>query len=399
MDILLISTLYPEPKKYGLMNDTKAVHYFAREWVKMGHRVLVFHPYRNPLHKFISYRCGIKFTNIDGVNIAFGQNQLLIPHKNVPFAFQQEYLANKFLRYIRELFPHFVPDIVSVHFPLCSLPFAETVLRGLNFVGNVAYVYHWTDINLLQKMTLKQREIVIKRLCNDSTRLLYRSYQLKNIANSLGVPKLGGDVVLSGIDSSLIATDSDIKRKWGGKVSDNTIHFVYAGRLIRRKHVDRIIKVLASICKDVNFTFTIIGDGDQRTKLEELVKEYGLCESVRFLGQQTREAVVKSMFDSDVFVMVSENETLGLVYLEAMAQGCIPIGSRGEGIDGIIVSGQNGYLVNPNKENDLRSILLEISNLSYNEKANMARQAYDTARIMTSYNMAKKYINCIQHVQ
>ena len=105
------------------------------------------------------------------------------------------------------------------------------------------------------------------------------------------------------------------------------------------------------------------------------------------------------MFDSDVFVMVSENETLGLVYLEAMAQGCIPIGSRGEGIDGIIVSGQNGYLVNPNKENDLRSILLEISNLSYNEKANMARQAYDTARIMTSYNMAKKYINCIQHVQ
>lgn len=392
MNILLISTLYLEPDEYGIVNDTKAVHYFAREWVKMGHKVVVFHPYRNPLPKFFSFRKGIKSSCIEGVEVVFGQNQLLVPHNFVPSALQQKWLANRFLHYIRISHPDFVPDVVSVHFPLCSLIFAETILKGLNYNGQIAYVFHGSDIRLLQKMDKTQRESVVQRLCKGSTTQLYRSYQLRKTAFALGMPKMGSDVVLSGIDSTLIARVEEIQSKLEYQNSNNSMRIVYAGRLNQQKRVDRIIKALATISKDVSFTFTIIGDGDQRASLQELVKENGLDRVVTFMGLQPREVVVSEMYKSDVFVMVSENETLGLVYLEAMAQGCIPIGSRGEGIDGIIVDGNNGFLVNPQNVMELSSVLLKISQLDNAERMNLAHAAYDTAKSMTSDNMASKYL-------
>ena len=57
---------------------------------------------------------------------------------------------------------------------------------------------------------------------------------------------------------------------------------------------------------------------------------------------------VITLGQSDVFVLPSVNETFGMVYLEAMSQGCIPIGTSGEGIDGIIENGKNGYLCDRN---------------------------------------------------
>lgn len=392
MNILLISTLYPEPEDYGIVNDTKAVHYFAREWVKMGHQVVVFHPYRNPLPKILSYNKGIKSSRIEGVEVVFGQNQLLVPHNFVPYAFQQEWLANRFLRFVKYSLPGFVPDVVSVHFPLCSLIFAETILKGLSVNGQIAYVFHGSDIRLLQKMNKEQRELVVQRLCKGSTTQLYRSYQLRKTACAFGMPKLGSEVVLSGIDNALIASVEDIQSKLEYQESKNILRIVYAGRLNQQKRVDRIIKALSTISNDVSFTFTIIGDGDQRASLQELVKENGLERVVNFMGLQPREFVVSEMYKSDVFVMVSENETLGLVYLEAMAQGCIPVGSQGEGIDGIIVDGMNGFLVNPQSEMELSSVLLKISQMDNAGRASLAQAAYDTAKAMTSTNMASKYL-------
>ena len=54
--------------------------------------------------------------------------------------------------------------------------------------------------------------------------------------------------------------------------------------------------------------------------------------------------------------MISSNEVFKLVYLEAMAQGCIVIASKGGGFDGINVDGQNGFLCEPGDSEQLESI-------------------------------------------
>ena len=73
----------------------------------------------------------------------------------------------------------------------------------------------------------------------------------------------------------------------------------------------------------------------------------GLESCVYFEGEKAREQVLHLMEESDIFVLVSSPETFGLVYVEAMAKGCITIGSKGEGIDGVIVNNENGYLCTP----------------------------------------------------
>ena len=70
-----------------------------------------------------------------------------------------------------------------------------------------------------------------------------------------------------------------------------------------------------------------------------------MSERVRLTGRLPREQVLRLMAQSDVFAMPSRKEGFGIVYLEAMASGCVTIGSRGEGIDGVIRDGENGLLV------------------------------------------------------
>ena len=51
------------------------------------------------------------------------------------------------------------------------------------------------------------------------------------------------------------------------------------------------------------------------------------------------------MAESDLFVLPSWGEGYGIVYIEAMAAGCIAVGARGEGIEDTITDGENGFLV------------------------------------------------------
>ena len=81
--------------------------------------------------------------------------------------------------------------------------------------------------------------------------------------------------------------------------------------------------------------------------MESLCRELGVEGSVRFLGQVPNDTVLAEMAKHRFFVMPSVREGFGIVYLEAMANGCVTIGTEGEGIADLIASGKNGFLVPP----------------------------------------------------
>ena len=66
-----------------------------------------------------------------------------------------------------------------------------------------------------------------------------------------------------------------------------------------------------------------------------------------FLGYLKNEDAITEMGKARFFVMPSYPEGFGVVYLEAMAMGCITIGTEGQGIADLITSGENGFLVPP----------------------------------------------------
>ena len=120
--------------------------------------------------------------------------------------------------------------------------------------------------------------------------------------------------------------------------------------------------------------------------------------NIKFLGWLDREEILAKMKTSDIFVMVSSPETFGLVYLEAMASGCITIGAKREGIDGIIQNGENGFLCEPRNVDDLADTIDKIVNLSKESKERLLRNTFETVKGMTHKGVSDNYIEALQHV-
>jgi glycosyltransferase involved in cell wall biosynthesis len=82
-----------------------------------------------------------------------------------------------------------------------------------------------------------------------------------------------------------------------------------------------------------NYSLTIIGDGSEMERLKELTIYYKLSHQVRFLGFLTGEAISKELNNHRFLLVPSRwEEPFGLVALEGMACGCIPIVSDGGGL-------------------------------------------------------------------
>lgn len=128
--------------------------------------------------------------------------------------------------------------------------------------------------------------------------------------------------------------------------------------LTENKKVDVTICSVAMLKdKYPGIRLSVIGQGPKRIEYERLAQELGISESVVFCGQKSNDEVQMEMSRTQFFVMPSVNEGFGIVYLEAMAAGCITIGTRGEGIEDVIVSGENGFLVNPGAPKEIFEVI------------------------------------------
>ena len=128
--------------------------------------------------------------------------------------------------------------------------------------------------------------------------------------------------------------------------------------LIPSKHADTTIRAFAMhLEKHPNAHLTIIGHGGERAKLESLCVELGISHAVHFTGALPNRDVLAKMAATQFFVMPSHPEGFGIVYLEAMANGCITIGTEGEGIADLIISGKNGFLVPPDAPNTIAQVI------------------------------------------
>jgi glycosyltransferase involved in cell wall biosynthesis len=102
---------------------------------------------------------------------------------------------------------------------------------------------------------------------------------------------------------------------------------------------------------------TVIGEGLYRAQFEALASELRIEEDVRFAGRKSRIEVAEAMRNCTIFVLPSRNEGLGCVYLEAMSCGKPIIACRGQGIEGVIEHGENGWLIPGDAQEDLVKVL------------------------------------------
>lgn len=155
------------------------------------------------------------------------------------------------------------------------------------------------------------------------------------------------------------------------------IVILWVGRLLSWKHPESAL-LLAEKLKDSSYEFemNIIGDGEQRQKLERMLNDKQLNDCVHLLGSMEPERVREYMEKSNVFVGTSDfYEGWGAVLNEAMNSGCAVVVSHSTGAAPFLIKdGQNGLLYeNGNIEQLYQKVaeLIKKSNLTelYGEKA------------------------------
>ena len=171
---------------------------------------------------------------------------------------------------------------------------------------------------------------------------------------------------------------------------------MYVGLRINLKFPEKVLEALEMAYPDGNYNLTYIGDGQQLKKIKEIVVKSHLQNQVCFLGRMPRERIIEEYDRADCMVMISRGEAYGLVYLEAMARGCITIASRNEGFDGVIVDGENGFLCEAGNAQELATIINQIKIMTPLQRLTISMKAIETAKKLTDENAARIYIENIK---
>jgi N-acetyl-alpha-D-glucosaminyl L-malate synthase BshA len=108
------------------------------------------------------------------------------------------------------------------------------------------------------------------------------------------------------------------------------------------KRVLDCVRILAEVRKSVPARLLMAGDGPDRSPAEHLARELKVDRYISFLGKQNH--VERLIPLAHVLLMPSELESFGLVALEAMACGVVPVATRVGGVSELITDGEDGFL-------------------------------------------------------
>jgi len=162
---------------------------------------------------------------------------------------------------------------------------------------------------------------------------------------------------------------------------------VHTSNFRKVKRIEDVIGMFAIVRKKIGAKLLLIGDGPERQRMENLCREYDLCEDVRFLGKL--DAVEELLSVCDLFLMPSEKESFGLAALEAMACEVPIIASNTGGLPELIIQGKTGFMSNVGDIEDMAKnalFILKEENLPSFKKA-----ALERAREFDIHNILPKY--------
>lgn len=215
----------------------------------------------------------------------------------------------------------------------------------------------------------REYKFVMARVYRGAAGILANSVHTANMVASFGVPMKRIHVVHPGVNIERFNTNldgADLRKKY---VPDGSLMLLTVGRLPPRKGHDLVIRAMAKLRgHQPKLHYVIAGDGerDERPRLERLVAECGVGDSVTFTGN-VNEADLPRMFAAcDVFLMPNriENgdvEGFGIVYLEAAACGKPTIGGKSGGVPEAVEDGKTGLLVSGNDVDELAAAITQLA--------------------------------------
>lgn len=400
MNILVITQLYPQPDDTGDNKPTRTVEYFAKEWVKAGHSVIVAHcPSKFP---FLFYLIPPKIKNklagaTSNIFPTLSSRKILVREEFGIKVYRfpmlkvfpgNGYAVGKMKSQAKEIYEclekeGFVPDLVVGHFANPSTELTAIIAEKYKAKSSIVFHHDCTETNI-EKYRIKES---IKSIGAIGARSVIEAQEIKGRLNLGNMPF----ICYSGAPNDAVQA---AKKTCDKQDYSDGIRHIYVGSLIKRKHLDVVIKAFLNSSNEKD-TLTVVGGGPEEETLRKLVAEMNAGNRIIFTGRIPREKVLEKMGEAQVFTLISHGETFGMVYIEAMLQGCLTIASKGGGFDGLIQDGINGFICEPGDQNNLEDVYRRIAQMKTEERNRIGQAAIDTAIHYSEKEVAERYLNDI----
>ena len=268
-------------------------------------------------------------------------------------------------------------DLLHVHY---AIPHASAAYMAKQIVKSkngrnipVITTLHGTDITLVGKD--KTYEPVVTFSINESDSITSVSENLKeetykNFAITKPIEVITNFVDVARFAKKPIDAFKRVIAPNGEKI------LLHASNFRKVKRVHDVINVFAEVNKQIPSKLMMVGDGPERPMAEDLARQLGVADDVRFVGKQDQMEDIMNV--SDIFLLTSEYESFGLSALEAMAAGAIVISTNAGGLPEINIDGVTGFMADVG---DVKTMSQKAINILKDEKRLniMKNQAYEQA--------------------
>lgn len=279
-------------------------------------------------------------------------------------------------------------DLLHVHYaiPHASVAYlAKQILASYGIHIPVVTTLHGTDITLVGKD--KSFSPVVTFSINQSDGVTTVSENLRQ--QTLDSFEITRDVrvIPNFIDFSRFHNKSreHFKR---AIAPENERIIIHTSNFRKVKNTQDVIRIFEKVNQVIPSKLLMVGDGPDRRNAEELARQLGVSQDVRFLGKQ--DAIEEILSVSDLFLMPSSSESFGLAALEAMACQVPVVSSNADGLPELNIHGVSGFLSNVGDVDDMAKhavhVLEDCNRLKAFKDAAFARaKEFDITRILPLY--------------
>lgn len=289
---------------------------------------------------------------------------------------------------------------------------AEVIRSADGVVGKYAVQDMYAGMYVVKEQLAEQPAQKNAYLWERSDRVV--SINIDGFANGLSGKLEAGDIVSIVVSTEngseyvkelqymeLLAVTSDTGNDVDtqNRAETDALAAISIGRLSKEKNLQEIIDIMEEIVKlDPMARLLIVGDGPEKTNLEESVKAKKLGSYVKFTGEVDWKHIQNYYAAGDVFTCASTSETQGLTYAEALACGKPILVRKDECLKNLLQDGINGYFYQ-NETEFIKRYRLLFQNKKYEEMKFIARESVKniSAKVFGG-NMEQIYRDCLENV-
>ena len=228
---------------------------------------------------------------------------------------------------------------------------------------------------------------MIRRIWRGARAVVANSIGLRDLAVAFD-PRTPVNIIPNGVN---IERFHPVERAW------SPVRMLFVGRIVYQKGLDILFQALGGLL-DLDWQLTLVGDGNQRPRLEEQARSLGMFERIHFTGWLNGDAVVQQYQRSNLYVAPSRHEGMPNVVLEAMSAGLPVIATAIAGNEELVLPGVNGLLVPPEDPQALQKSLRELLS---NPEQLQKMGATSRQRVMAAYTWeatTDQYLSLLENI-